>query len=95
MMLERTMDRYNKMHLLIKRENTGTPCEFARKLGISKSQLYNCLEELRIRGAEITYSKIKASYVYQNPVEVRAEFSLSFPGSEDVEGMRRDKRLRQ
>ncbi|MBS3808196.1 MAG: helix-turn-helix domain-containing protein [Bacteroidales bacterium] len=95
MMLERTMDRYKKMHLLIKRENTGTPGEFARKLGISKSQLYNCLDELRIRGAEITYSKIKRSYVYQTPVEVRAEFFLTFPGSEDVDGIRGDNRIRQ
>lgn len=80
------MDRYNKMHQLIKRENTGTPCEFARKLGISKSQLYNCLDELRIRGAEINYSKIKESYVYQTPVEVRAEFALIFPDSDGKNG---------
>lgn len=95
MMLERTMDRYNKMHQLIKRENTGTPCEFARKLGISKSQLYNCLEELRIRGAEITYSKVKGSYVYEVPVEVRAEFTLTFPDSEARDGMNPNNRISQ
>lgn len=86
MKLQKTLERYKKIDKLIKRENTGTPQEFAGKLGISKSQLYNCLDELRIRGAEIIYNKAKGSYVYQYPVEIRAEFTLSFPEPKACDG---------
>ena len=86
MKLQQTLERYRIIDRLIKRENTGTPLEFAGKLGISKSQLYNCLDELRIHGADISYNKTKGSYVYLHPVEIRAEFSLRFPGSNGSDG---------
>ncbi len=77
--LESTLERYRKMDSMIRLESTGPPCDFARKLGISRSQLYNCLKELRVRGACIRFNKWKRSYTYIKPVEVRAEFCLTFP----------------
>ncbi|MBS3769878.1 MAG: hypothetical protein V5A47_03910 [Bacteroidales bacterium] len=77
------LERYQKIDRLIKRRNTGNPQTFARKLGISKSQLFNYLEELRVRGAEISYNKTLESYIYQKPVEITAVFSVRIKEDED------------
>lgn len=81
--LESTLERYRRMDRMIRRESTGPPCDFARRLGISRSQLYNCLDELRVRGACIQFNKCKRSYTYTKPVEVRAEFCLTFPKEDE------------
>ena len=86
MKLQETIERYRKIDMLIRREKTGSPAEFASKLGISRSQLYNYLEELRDRGADIIYDRAKGSYLYLFPVEIRAEFSLTFPGAGERKG---------
>ena len=70
------LERYKKMDKMIKRRNTGTPHEFATKLGISKSQLFNHLDYFRKKGAEITYNKTLETYIYIKPVELTAEFSI-------------------
>ena len=70
------LERYQKIDKLIKHRNTGNPKAFAQKLGISKSQLFNYLEELRDRGAEISYNKTLESYIYKKPVEITAIFSV-------------------
>jgi predicted DNA-binding transcriptional regulator YafY len=86
MKLQETIERYRKIDMLIRREKTGSPVEFADKLGISRSQLYNYLDELRDYGAGIIYDRAKGSYMYMYPVEIRAEFSLTFPGITDSDG---------
>jgi predicted DNA-binding transcriptional regulator YafY len=77
------LERYKRIHKLITRKNTGCPADFAARLGISKSQLSNYLEELRARGAKISYSKTLESYVYLQPVELKAEFSVRIKGNEE------------
>ncbi len=77
------LERYQKMDKLIKRRSTGNPKEFANKLGISKSQLFNYLEELRYRGAEINYNKTLETYIYRNSVEITAIFSVRVKDDED------------
>ena len=77
------LERYQKLDKLIKRRSTGNPKEFANKLGISKSQLFNYLEELRDRGAEIYYSKTLETYIYRKPVELTAIFSVRIKDDED------------
>ena len=86
MKLQETIERYRKIDMLIRREKTGSPVEFADKLGISRSQLYNYLDELRDYGAGIIYDRAKGSYLYLYPVEIRAEFSLTFPGITESDG---------
>ncbi|MGM0530497.1 MAG: hypothetical protein ACQER7_04030 [Bacteroidota bacterium] len=77
------LERYQKIDRLIKRRNTGNPQTFAKKLGVSKSQLFNYLEELRDRGAEISYNKTLESYIYRKPVEITAVFSVRIKEDED------------
>jgi len=43
---------------------TGTPEEFAEKLGIKRSTLYQSLQEMRDMGVDIRYSCTRQSYYY-------------------------------
>lgn len=52
------------MDALIKMQATGSPVEFARKLGIRRSRLFQTLQELRDRSVDIRYSCSRQSYYY-------------------------------
>jgi len=56
---------------LIRRKATGTPEEFACRLGIKKTMLMEELQELRSLGAEITYCRIRFTYYYLNAFELK------------------------
>lgn len=59
------LNRLDRMDWLIKKKATGTPNEFARQLGISKSSLYEYLAVLMDRGAPILYCKKRLTYYYE------------------------------
>ena len=69
MQLFESIDRAQRIHQFIRTESTGTPCEFARRLGISRRQLYYCLEEFKEFGAQIMYNRIKNTFYYANNFE--------------------------
>ncbi|MFO7842183.1 MAG: helix-turn-helix domain-containing protein [Bacteroidales bacterium] len=61
------MQRLQRIDQLIRMEATGSPREFAHKLNISVSTLYellNCMKEI---GARIYYNRQKTTYVYEEP----------------------------
>jgi predicted transcriptional regulator len=62
------------MHELIKRKGTGTPDEFARKLGISKSMLMFNLAELREMGALLRYDETRRTYCYEGECDLQIKF---------------------
>jgi hypothetical protein len=70
------LDRISKMHKLVLRRRTGTPAEFARHLGVSRTTLYELLDELRSRGAPITYSKSTRTFFYSKPYDISVTCSL-------------------
>jgi hypothetical protein len=70
------LDRISKMHKLVLRRRTGTPAEFARQLGVSRTSLYELLDELRSRGAPITYSKSTRTFFYSQPYDISITCSL-------------------
>lgn len=72
------LDRLKRMNDLIKAEKTGTPGEFSQDLGISDSQLYNLIEDLKIKGAPIKYSRSRRTYFYSEEFEFKLNYSLSF-----------------
>ena len=67
MKFEKQALRINKAHQLILEEKTGTPLEFADKLNISRSNLYNLLDVLKEHDAPIKYSKKNNSFYYSKP----------------------------
>lgn len=70
------LDRLRKIHQYIKVANTGTPKEFANKLNVSESQLYNILDDLKIRGFPIVYSRTEKTYLYNNDCELEILYSV-------------------
>jgi len=61
-----TIERFKFIYKLIKEEQTGTANQFAQKVGISRSQLYNYLDYFKSYGIDIPYDFYKNSYVIEN-----------------------------
>jgi hypothetical protein len=59
--------RMKKMDNLITQRATGTPNEFAEKIGLSVSRLYGILVEIKELGVPVTYSRIQKTYMSLNP----------------------------
>lgn len=70
------LDRINRMHRIVIRQRTGTPSEFAFQLGVSRTTLYEMIDELRSRGAPILYSKSQKTFYYSEPFEVTITCSM-------------------
>jgi predicted DNA-binding transcriptional regulator YafY len=58
----------------IRQKGTGSPPEFARKMGISERSLYEYLKVLKDLGAPIKWSRQDKSYYYS----VEGQFRISF-----------------
>jgi predicted DNA-binding transcriptional regulator YafY len=70
------LDRISMMHKLVSRQKTGTPEEFANQLGVSRTSLYEMIDELRSRGAPIVYSKSAKTFFYKQPYDIAITCSL-------------------
>jgi biotin operon repressor len=64
------LDRISMMHRLVQKRRTGSPCELAGQLGVSRTSLYELIDELRSRGAPILYSKSSRTFYYSEPFDV-------------------------
>lgn len=51
---------------LIEKESTGTPKELARRLGISERMVYRYVDNLKIGGKLISFSRTKNSYIFSS-----------------------------
>lgn len=76
MTLFQQIDRMNYIHHLIAKECTGTPDIFAGKLNISKRQLFNILDEMRILGLDIRYNYMRETYFYNGNRYLDISYSL-------------------
>ena len=70
------LDRISMMHKLVLRQKTGSPEEFARQLGVSRTSLYELIDELRSRGVPIAYSKSARTFFYRQPYDIAVTCSL-------------------
>ena len=70
------IQQLQRIHQLIAAGQTGSPKEFAQKLGISSRRLYDILDELKNRGAPIAYSISDKSYFYNKDfqLDISCEF---------------------
>ena len=64
MSLIKYVERLRRMDSLISMMATGNPDEFAEKMGIRRSTLFQSLLEMRELGVNIKYSFIRQSYYY-------------------------------
>jgi predicted transcriptional regulator len=58
------IERLQRMDFLISRKATGTPDEFAEKIGLARSSLFQYLQEMKEMGINIRYSNTNRSYYY-------------------------------
>lgn len=59
---------------LLEQENAGTACSLAEKLDVSERTVFRYLDELRINGAAIDYSKSQKSYILKNNFDFKKVF---------------------
>jgi predicted transcriptional regulator len=59
--------------------STGTPEEFAEKIGIRRSTLFLSLQEMREMGVDIKYSTIRQSYYYADNRRIKIKLESIFP----------------
>jgi hypothetical protein len=65
------VNRLERIDALVFMKATGTPEQFAGKLGIRRSTLYQTLQEIRFLGVEIKYCCHRRSYYYANDRRIR------------------------
>jgi len=75
-MLFEEINRIQKIDKLIRLNNTGSAEEFANKLGISRRQIYNIIEDLKDMGLGIVYNRHIRSFTYTKPYQVRLLFEI-------------------
>jgi biotin operon repressor len=83
------LNRLKKLDALIQQSNTGAPEEFANRLGLSRSQLYNILDELKDLGAPIEYNRSLRSFYYRESFQIVPVAYLEFitpSGAERIYG---------
>lgn len=71
------IEKIERLDLKIREGSTGNAAQLAEKLGTSKRSVFNYLKWMKDRGAPITYSRIRKSYVYEHDVEFVATFVSS------------------
>ncbi len=86
MSLLNKIERVERMHRMIRFKRTGSPQQFANKLGVSQSMLYALLKELKELGAPIAYCRYRESYEYMYPVEFRVGFENPSLSQQELQG---------
>jgi transcriptional antiterminator len=72
-------DRINRIHRFILSESTGNPDSFAKKLDISRRQLYYELESLKDLSAKVKYCKKRETFYYEVPFVLELNHSNKKP----------------
>ena len=87
MSLLKYIERVRRIDMLIHMKATGPPVEFARKLGIRRSTLFESLQEMKEMGVDIKYSNIRETYYYadERRIEIRVEKIQSDKKAYDTE----------
>ena len=69
---------------LIRRRATGTPEEFAQKMGLSRSALMEYIKSLKALNAPIRYDNLRRSYCYLFPCKLKVGFEGKLPVEEEL-----------
>jgi predicted DNA-binding transcriptional regulator YafY len=72
--MKRYLNLLLRLDQFIRQKGTGSPPEFAQKMGISERSLYEYLKVLKDLGAPIKFSRQSRSYYY----EADGQFRISF-----------------
>jgi len=87
MSLIKYIERLRRMDSLIYMMSTGPPIEFAEKLGIRRSTLFQSLQEMREMGVDIQYSFIRQSYYYADNRRIKIKLESTSLENNDIESI--------
>ncbi len=82
------IERINRLHELIRYRRTGTPRELAKRLRLSSSMVFKVIEELKLRGAPIKYSRQLKTYYYGRQYLMNIKIDFRFLDEEEMEECR-------
>jgi len=85
------VDRLSRINDLIQKRETGNSIELARKIRLSRSQIFNYLDYFKDMGVEINYNKAAKSYEYTGDFipEIQSPFRIIKKSElENIEGGR-------
>lgn len=71
--------RIRRLDQLISTKSTGSPSDLAEKLGISRSTIFQNLQEMREIGLEIKYSTTLETYYYENGKRIQISLEKDHP----------------
>lgn len=78
------VNRLQRMDALIRRRATGTPEEFAERLGLCRSALMENIREMKELGAPISYCKHRQSYFYEKAIVLHIGYINNRPFHQKV-----------
>ncbi|HKR03115.1 MAG TPA: DNA-binding protein [Bacteroidia bacterium] len=61
------IDRVKRTDYYIRSEATGNAVEFATKLGVSRRSVFDYLNVIKAKGAEICFDKRRKTFYYKKP----------------------------
>lgn len=83
MILIHTLERLKQINELIKNKSTGKPKEFSKKIGISESHLYRCINEIKEMGAPVKFDRKRDTYYYDKSFEIKVNYSIELISEEE------------
>jgi len=72
--MKQYLDLLLRLDQFIRQKGTGSPPEFARKMGVSERSLYEYLKVLKGLGAPIRFSRQDRSYYYETSGQFQVHF---------------------
>ncbi|MFD2200588.1 HTH domain-containing protein [Shivajiella indica] len=72
----RQIERMQLLNKLIREQRTGSPEELAKRLGVSRRQLYAYLEYLKDFGLDICFSRKLNSFMYCDEQEIKIDLKI-------------------
>jgi hypothetical protein len=73
-------DYFEKVEIfnrLVEQSCTGTPDEFCKRLGISRTFLYDFIAELRSKNVLVAYSRTRQTFYFKNQVSIETGFKVN------------------
>ena len=75
-MIFKYINRLEQVDQLIRQQRTGNAQEFAKKVRLSRRQIYNCLDQLKRLGLEIGYNRDNKTFYYKRNYKVKFSFEV-------------------
>ena len=68
------IERIIRLIRILKQEKTGTASSLSKKLNVSRRTVFRYLDELKLKGADICYSKERDTYLIKNDFNFKDHF---------------------